>query len=151
MKPQPVSFLIVDDDVVSVMSMQRMFKKLRLVNPVQIAGDGLEALDILRQANAPGGLQSPFIVVLDLNMPRMTGHEFLKEIRDDPSLLDTTVFVMSTSDSPRDIEDAYRAHVAGYILKDGRPDTFRDALEMLGTYSEIVQLPLKDTGAAKDR
>lgn len=151
MKPQPVSFLIVDDDVVSVMSMQRMFKKLRLLNPVQIAGDGLEALDILRQANAPGGLQSPFIVVLDLNMPRMTGHEFLKEIRDDPSLLDTTVFVMSTSDSPRDIEDAYRAHVAGYILKDGRPDTFRDALEMLGTYSEIVQLPLKDTGAPKDR
>lgn len=144
MKPQPVSFLIVDDDVVSVMSMQRMFKKLRLVNPVLVAGDGLEALEILRQANAPeGGLQSPFIVILDLNMPRMTGHEFLKEIRDDPNLLDTTVFVMSTSDSPRDIEEAYRAHVAGYILKDGRPDTFRDALELLGTYSEIVRLPSK--------
>lgn len=147
MTPQPVSFLIVDDDAVSVMSMQRMFKKLRLLNPVQVAGDGLEALDILRQTNAPGGLQSPFIVVLDLNMPRMTGHEFLKELRDDPNLLDTTVFVMSTSDSPRDIEEAYRAHVAGYILKDGNPDTFRDALEMLGTYSEIVRLPVKKAGA----
>lgn len=147
MKHQAVSFLIVDDDVVSVMSMQRMFKKLRLLNPVQVAGDGLEALDILRQANAPGGLQYPFIVVLDLNMPRMTGHEFLKEIRDDPTLTDTTVFVMSTSDSPHDIDEAYRAHVAGYILKDGRPDSFRDALELLGAYSEIVQLPLKDKSA----
>lgn len=151
MNAQAVSFLIVDDDVVSVMSMQRMFKKLRLLNPVQIASDGQEALDILRKANAPGGIQSPFIVVLDLNMPRMTGHEFLKEIREDPNLLDTTVFVMSTSDSPRDIKEAYRAHVAGYILKDGRPDTFREALEMLGTYSEIVRLPVKDTGAQQAR
>lgn len=145
MEHQPVSFLIVDDDVVSVMSMQRMFKKLRLLNPVHVAGDGLEALEVLRKKNTPGALQSPFIVVLDLNMPRMTGLEFLKELRDDPSLLDTTVFVMSTSDSPRDIEEAYRAHVAGYILKDGSPDSFREALELLGTYSEIVRLPANKT------
>lgn len=138
-----VSFLIVDDDVVSVMSMQRMFKKLRLLNPVLVASDGIEALDILRRSNTRGGIQSPFIVILDLNMPRMTGHEFLKEIRDDPNLTDTTVFVMSTSDSPRDIEDAYKAHVAGYILKDGQADSFRDALGLLGTYSEIVRLPVK--------
>lgn len=141
MAHKPVSFLIVDDDVVAVMSMKRMIKKLRLLNPIFVANDGLSALEVLRKANTPGELQSPFIVVLDLNMPRMTGHEFMKEIRDDPELSDTIVFIMSTSDSPKDIEEAYRAHVAGYILKDGEPDNFRDALQLLGIYSEIVLVP----------
>jgi len=144
MKHKSVSFLIVDDDVVAVMAMKRMIKKLRLLNPISVANDGFAALEILRKANQPGELQSPFIVVLDLNMPRMSGHEFMKEIRDDPKLSDTIVFVMSTSDSPKDIEEAYQAHVAGYILKDGNHDNFRDALHLLGIYSEIVVVPDAD-------
>lgn len=136
-----VSFLIVDDDIVSIMSMKRMIKKMRYLNPVVVAGDGIEALRILRAANEPDGLQAPYIVVLDLNMPRMSGHAFMKEIRSDPQLADTIVFIMSTSDSPQDVQEAYRANVAGYILKDGQPNSFRDALELLGTYSEIVLLP----------
>ena len=136
-----VSFLLVDDDIVSVMSMKRTIKKLRFLNPVVVASDGLEALQILRQTDTDSQLHQPYIVILDLNMPRMSGHAFMREIRNDPELADTIVFIMSTSDSPQDIAEAYRANVAGYILKDGKPNTFRDALEMLGTYSELVLLP----------
>lgn len=135
------SFLLVDDDIVSVMSMKRTIKKLRLLNPVVVAGDGLEALDILRNTGEDAILLHPYIVILDLNMPRMSGHAFMKEIRNDPALQETIVFIMSTSDSPHDVEEAYRANVAGYILKDGKPNTFRDALTLLGTYSEVVLLP----------
>ncbi|MCF2872068.1 response regulator [Octadecabacter sp. G9-8] len=141
MNHSTVSFLLVDDDIVSIMSMKRTIKKLRLLNPVVVAGDGLEALDILRQTGDVPEIKHPFIVILDLNMPRMSGHAFMKEIRNDPALSDTIVFIMSTSDSAQDVEEAYRANVAGYILKDGKPNTFRDALELLGTYSEIVLLP----------
>lgn len=141
MNHAPASFLIVDDDIVSVMSMKRMIKKLRLLNPVVVASDGLEALGILRTTGENATLESPYIVILDLNMPRMSGHDFMKEIRGDPALSDTIVFIMSTSDAPEDIDGAYRANVAGYILKDGRPDTFREALEFLGAYSQVVLLP----------
>lgn len=141
MKHAPVSFLIVDDDIVSVMSMKRMIKKLRLLNPVVEAGDGIEALEILRATGDDAPLKFPYIVILDLNMPRMSGHDFMKELRNDPALSDTIVFMMSTSNAPADIDEAYRANVAGYILKDGKPDLFREALELLGTYSEIVLLP----------
>lgn len=145
MQREPVSFLIVDDDKVSVMSMQRVIRKLRLINPVKVAKDGLEALEILSRVNSPGELQSPYIVILDLNMPRMSGHEFLKVIREDPALKDTIVFVVTTSDAPHDVKAAYASHVAGYILKDHGPESFRDALELLGAYSEVVLLP---TGSA---
>jgi len=141
MPHKPVSFLIVDDDVVSIMSMKRTITKLRLLNPVKEARDGIEALEILRNTNQPEGLQSPFIVILDLNMPRMSGHELMKEVRSDPALRDTVIFVMSTSDSPVDVQNAYAANAAGYILKDGSPNSFREALTLLGAYSEVVVLP----------
>lgn len=136
-----VSFLLVDDDIVSIMSMKRVIKKLRLLNPVVVANDAFQALDILRATGPDAQLTAPYIVILDLNMPKMSGHDFMTEIRNDPELSDTIVFIMSTSDSPADIEAAYNANVAGYILKDGNPNTFRDALSLLGTYSEIVLLP----------
>jgi CheY-like chemotaxis protein len=126
------------------MSMQRMFKKLRFVNPVVVARDGIEALEILRNSDNLSGLKQPFILILDLNMPRMSGHELMDEIRSDPQLSDTIVFIMSTSNFPHDIEKAYKSHTAGYILKDGNPESFRNALELLGTYSEIVRLPFPD-------
>lgn len=69
---QQVTFLIVDDDEVAVMSIQRALRKLRLVNPVEIAGDGQEALDLLRGVRS-AAIPRPYIILLDLNMPRMGG------------------------------------------------------------------------------
>nr|WP_299779153.1 response regulator [uncultured Roseobacter sp.] len=141
-KTKEATFLLVDDDVISIMAMKRALKKLKIVNKTLVAKDGQEALDILRAAadEGPGGLP-PFIVTLDLNMPRMNGLEFLESVRADPALQRTVVFVFTTSDMPRDIQSAYSKNVAGYLVKENPSETFSEALEMLGSYSRIVELP----------
>ena len=136
------TFLLVDDDQISILAMQRALKKLRIVNKTLIARDGQEALDTLRDSiDTATGKLPPFIVTLDLNMPRMSGLEFLDAVRADPQLQRLVVFVFTTSDMPHDISSAYGRNVAGYLVKDNPSETFSAALEMLGTYSRIVELP----------
>ncbi len=138
---QPVTFLIVDDDKVSIMAMKRALRKMNVVNPVVTAGDGQEALDILRGEAGKEKILTPFLVTLDLNMPRMGGIEFLEEIRDDPDLCSVVVFVMTTSDAPQDIASAYERNVAGYIVKENAAESFAKALDMIEVYSKLVVLP----------
>ena len=138
---KPATFLIVDDDKVALKAIRRGIENLRLVNPVATAGDGLEALEYLRGELDPAGRLPPHIVLLDLNMPRMTGHEFLDVIRADPHLKRLVVFVITTSDEPRDVAAAYDRQVAGYIVKEEPMESLRNALEVVGAYSTVVLLP----------
>lgn len=138
---EPVNFLVVDDDQVSVMAIKRALKKLKIVNPVIVASDGQQALDILRSdCDSNRGLP-PYLVTLDLNMPRMDGHEFLEEVRNDPRLQRAVIFVLSTSDAPVDITSAYDKNVAGYIVKDDLGDSLMKALDMLDAYTKLVEMP----------
>ena len=137
-KGEEVTFLIVDDDEVAIMGMRRAIKKLQLANPIEEARDGEEALAKLRDGS---GVKQPFLVTLDLNMPRMGGLEFLEEIRKDAALQDAIIFVMTTSDAPKDITAAYSKNVAGYILKDNAFETLRRALRMLESFSGTVTFP----------
>lgn len=136
-----VQFLIVDDDKVSIMSIERAIKKLRLVNPVRQAADGREALDILRGTNGKDKIEAPFVIILDLDMPRMNGIEFLEEIRKDPELKSSIVFVLTASDAPDDVTKAYEKNIAGYVVKENAYDTFRQTLSMIDTFSSVVVLP----------
>jgi CheY-like chemotaxis protein len=140
-RTREAKFLIVDDDKVSVMAMQRAMKKLKIVNETNVCVDGQHALEFL-QANAEdiAGLP-PYIVMLDLNMPRMGGLEFLDAIRADPKLAQAVVFVFTTSDTPNDVRSAYSRNIAGYIVKENPSETFAAALDMLETYARIVELP----------
>lgn len=138
---EPVKILIVDDDQVSVMAIKRALKKLRILNPVMVAKDGQEALNILQGAFGEDRLLPPFLVTLDLNMPRMDGFEFLEHVRNDPSLHRAVIFVLSTSDAPSDIANAYDNNIAGYIVKDDLGDSFVRALDMIDAYTKIVELP----------
>lgn len=131
-----VTFLVVDDDDVAVMAMRRAIRKLGLSNPVEVATDGEDALARLRL-----GVERPFIVTLDLNMPRMNGMEFLAEVRRDPELQDTVIFVVTTSDAPKDVTSAYARNIAGYIVKEDTFETLKRALSMLREYTEVVRLP----------
>ena len=139
---QEARFLIVDDDEISVMAMQRAMRKLKISNETHVCTDGQHALNFLRgEIQNHTGLP-PYIVTLDLNMPRMGGIELLDALRADPELSRVVVFVFTTSDTPQDVKSAYDHNVAGYVVKENPSETLASALNMLGTYSRIVELPV---------
>jgi CheY-like chemotaxis protein len=132
-----VTLLLVEDDDIDAMGVERALKRRRIANPMLRARDGVEALEILRS----GRVEKPYLVLLDLNMPRMGGLEFIQEVRKDPQLSDAVVFVLTTSKSDEDMTAAYRSHVAGYIVKSEVGDCFSNVVEMLDAYWQIVLLP----------
>jgi len=135
----PMTILLVEDDEVDIMNVKRAFKKNNISNPLVIAHNGIEALEVLRSTavDAP----KPKIVLLDLNMPKMGGIEFLKEIRVDPDLSSLSVFVMTTSNEDGDKIDAFNLNVAGYILKPLSMDRFIAAVSTLNSYWTLCEFP----------
>lgn len=132
--------LLVDDDEVDVMNVQRAFKKNNIVNPLYIARNGLEALERLRQTG-PGAIpKERRLVLLDLNMPKMNGLEFLREIRNDAELRSLAIVVLTTSDDDRDKVEAYQFNVAGYILKPVTFPAFVETLATLNKYWSISEI-----------
>jgi CheY-like chemotaxis protein len=133
-----LNILLVEDDQVDVMNVKRAFDKNRISNPLYVAGDGLEALQMLRDGKVPKDRR---IILLDLNMPRMNGIEFLRELRADPRLLNTPVVVLTTSNDDRDKIDAYNLNVAGYLLKPVTFINFVEVMAALKKYWTLVELP----------
>ncbi|WP_038184049.1 response regulator [Vibrio rhizosphaerae] len=134
---KPVSILLVEDDDIDAMSVQRALHKMQLSNPVIRAIDGIEALEILRQ----GKIEQPFIVLLDLNLPRMSGLELLSVIRDDKTLKNSIIFVLTTSKREEEIAQAYQHNVAGYIVKSSVNQDFDPVLAFLENYWRLVEIP----------
>ena len=123
----PLNILLVEDDMIDVMNVKRAFARNHITNPLFVAGNGVEALRLLRSGEIPSDRR---IVLLDLNMPRMNGIEFLRELRGDPELNATSVIVLTTSNNERDKIEAFDLNVAGYLLK---PVTFSDFSELMVT------------------
>jgi CheY-like chemotaxis protein len=140
LEPTTAQLLHVEDDDLCIMGLVRSFKVAKIVNPVRFAHDGIDALEMLRGTNGRGRLPRPYVILLDLNMPRMGGVEFLEELRKDEDLKKSIVFVMTTSGAEEDKVNAYDLGVAGYILKT-RPNAFLEAAELLATYWRVVELP----------
>ena len=141
MKGNTVHILLVDDDKVDVMAVKRSFRELKIANPVVEAGNGIEALERLRGQNGYEKVPSPCLVLLDLNMPRMGGIEFLQELRRDEELRGTLVFVMTTSSAEDDRALAYDKNVAGYVLKHHPGQSFLEAISMLEHYWRVIEFP----------
>jgi CheY-like chemotaxis protein len=136
-----VTILSVDDDKVDLMAIRRSFKQLNITNPIVEARNGLEALARLRGENGYPKVAHPRLVLLDLNMPRMGGIEFLRELRADPALSRTLVFVLTTSAAEEDKTNAYDMHVAGYLQKHRAGESFLDSIKMLQRYWRMVDFP----------
>ena len=137
-----LNILLVEDDELDVMNVQRAFKKNNISNPLYVATDGVEALRMLRGEGAPPHVpRSRLIVLLDLNMPRMGGIEFLRALRADPNLAPATVIVLTTSDEERDKVEAYKLNVAGYILKPVTLQAFVEIMATLNKYWTVCELP----------
>ncbi|WP_437598634.1 response regulator [Sorangium sp. So ce590] len=133
-----LNILLVEDDEVDVMNVRRAFQRNNISNPLWIAGNGVEALEILRSGVIPVERR---LILLDLNMPKMNGIEFLRELRADPDLVATSVVVLTTSNDDRDKVGAFNLNVAGYLLK---PVTFLSFVELmaaLNKYWRLVELP----------
>ncbi len=142
---EPITILIVDDDQIDVRAVTRALRKHRIDNPVEVASNGLDALNLLRGESSTSQLDWPYIILLDLNMPRMNGLEFLEEVRKDKTLHDTVVFVLTTSDDDRDKAKAYERHIAGYIVKSNVGKDFINLVTMIEKFVLTVRFQSKKT------
>lgn len=138
MPDKTLNILLVEDDQVDAMNVTRAFAKNRISNPLFVAEDGIRALEMLRSGEVPPERR---IILLDLNMPRMNGIEFLRELRADPVLKHTPVVVLTTSDDERDKINAYDLNVAGYLLKPVTFTNFVEVMAALNKYWTLVELP----------
>ena len=135
---KPLHILLVEDDQIDQMNVRRAFERNKITNPLYVAENGLEALEMLRDGRVPDERR---LILLDLNMPKMNGIEFLKALRSDPKIGHTPVVVLTTSNDEQDKVNAYDLNVAGYLLK---PVTFTSFVELtaaLNKYWTLVELP----------
>ena len=133
-----VNILLVEDDEIDVKALLRAFKKLRIANPVTVAKDGVEGWEALQT------ITRPFLAILDINMPRMSGLELLKKMRESEDFHDSIVFILTTSRDERDKFDAYDLNVAGYMLKSDMGASFIRAIEMVENYWRVIEFPGTD-------
>jgi CheY-like chemotaxis protein len=133
-----LNILLVEDDQVDVMNVERAFSKSHISSPLRVAGNGVDALEQLRNGDVA---LHRLLILLDLNMPRMNGIEFLRELRADTELKQLPVVVLTTSDDERDRIEAYHLNVAGYIVKPVTFNNFCDAMSTLNKYWQLVEMP----------
>ena len=142
MELQMLNILLVEDDEVDVMNVRRAFKKGHITNPLYVAGNGIEALAILRDREHPDTFPlERRLILLDLNMPKMNGIEFLTELRADLHLRQIPVVVLTTSNEDRDRVSAYNLNVAGYLLKPVTFSTFVETMTTLNQYWALCEMP----------
>ena len=122
--PASPSILLVEDDQMDVMNVQRELRKQNIAVPLTHARNGREALNLLRGENGETKIPRPNLVMLDLNMPRLNGLELLKILRADPEFSDLNVFIMTTSDLDVDRSGATELGISGYIIKPLTFDSF---------------------------
>lgn len=129
--------LLVEDDRVDAMTVKRSLKEIHVTNPLVQAGNGEEALAWLRQP----GSETPCIILLDLNMPRMNGIEFLEATKTDPSLKRIPVIVLTTSKDELDRVKSFNLGAAGYMVKPVGYMQFVDVIRTINMYWTLSELP----------
>jgi|TARA_B110000091_G_C13797155_1_gene468414 CheY-like chemotaxis protein len=136
-KTNEITLLLLEDDDIDAMAITRALAKMNIGNNIIRACDGQEGLELLRS----GAVPSPYLILLDLQMPRLSGLEFLEEIRQDPVLDKSIVFVLTTSKSDEDITASYKKNISGYFVKENVGEEFLDIVKMLKGYWKIVLFP----------
>jgi len=140
MNHERASLLVVEDDDVDFKLLMRSFQKRKIANVIIRAKDGLDALNKIET----GEVKQPFFVLLDINMPRMNGWEFLQLLRQHPKHANTIVFINTTSSDEVDIKKGFEKHVAGYFYKDNINHSIDKLVEVIDGYWQIVVLPRGD-------
>jgi len=141
MSHEPVSILLAEDDDGHARLIERNLKRAGFINRVVRARDGQEALDLLRQGDGSLTGDTRFLLLLDINMPRIDGVEVLRQLKADPKTAKVPVIMLTTTDDPREVERCYQLGCSVYITKPVRYEDFVEALSRLGMFLEIVKLP----------
>ncbi len=129
--------LLVEDDTIDAMTVRRAFRDLKVLNPLTHVTNGEEALSYLRdRRNEP-----PCVILLDLNMPKMSGTEFLQVVKSDATLQQIPVVVLTTSNEERDVVESFRMCVGGYIVKPVDYKKFVEAIKLIDIYWTLSELP----------
>lgn len=134
----PFKILYVEDNEEDLEAFQRACKKSAIKNPLVIARNGAEALEILRGDDSTPALELPYLVLLDLNMPIMNGLEFLDNVRKDKHLKDTVIIVLTTSNYDKDRTATFDNNVAGYIVKSEVGEGFSNVIDMMNKSSKNI-------------
>jgi len=129
--------LLVEDDAIDRMTVERALREIRVTNTLEMVGNGEEALEFLRDP----AREQPGIILLDLNMPKMNGIEFLKFVKADESLRRIPVVVLTTSKDEQDRVDSFNLGVAGYMVKPVDYMQFVEVVKAIDLYWTLSELP----------
>ena len=129
--------LLVEDDHVDVMSVRRALKELKVTNRLNVTGNGEEALDFL---NKPEN-EPPCVILLDINMPKMNGIEFLRIIKQDDRLKIIPVVVLTSSGEEQDRLNSFSLGIAGYMLKPADYNKFVEVIRTIDLYWTVSEMP----------
>tara|TARA_R110001583_G_scaffold67308_3_gene192550 strand:+ start:2100 stop:2522 length:423 start_codon:yes stop_codon:yes gene_type:complete len=137
MKNSKIQILLIEDDKIDVMTIKRAFKELKVTNPIEVCENGLEGLEYLNNSNN----NIPGIILLDINMPKMNGLEFLQERQKDDKLKLIPVVVLTTSKAEQDRIESFKLGVAGYMIKPVDYLKFVEVLKTIDLYWTLSELP----------
>jgi len=129
--------LLVEDDTVDTMTVSRALKEIHVSNKLITVSNGKEALEYLRNPDN----ETPCIILLDLNMPKMNGFEFLHAVKKDDQLKIIPVVILTTSKEEQDKIDSFRLSVAGYMIKPVDYQKFVDVMKTINVYWTLSELP----------
>ncbi|MEX2569085.1 MAG: response regulator [Cyclobacteriaceae bacterium] len=137
-----IHILLVEDNEGDIFLTTEALEESNIINKISVAKDGQEALDFVFRRKEYGNVSRPDLILLDVNLPKKSGHEVLKEIKNHPELRKIPVIMLTTSSSQRDIELSYKNHANCYITKPVEVSDFLDALNSIEQFwFSIVSLP----------
>lgn len=130
-----LKILLIEDDTIEVMKFIKVIEKQGMKHQIIESRNGEEALEVLADTK-----QLPDIIILDLNMPKINGLEFLTVLKKDPVLKYIPAIVLTTSNNPKDILECYKIGIAGYILKPLKYEDYVLRIEKIMEYWEYNEL-----------
>ena len=139
---QALDVLLVEDDEGDVLMTREAFEFYKLRNPLHVVSDGVQALEFLRRTGPFADAPRPGMILLDVNLPRLSGLEVLAELKQDPDLMLIPVVMLTTSQADEDILRSYKLHANAYVSKPVDFENFVEAIRQIDDFfMTLVQLP----------
>jgi CheY-like chemotaxis protein len=137
----PLEVLLVEDDPGDVLMTREALSERVTASRLNVVGDGVDALAYVRREGSFGGARRPDLVMLDLNLPRRSGHEVLADMKSDPALCDIPIVVLTTSSAESDVLESYRLHANAFVTKPVDYDSFVSAVQQIDVFfGDLVRL-----------